>query len=161
YDKTWPQAFYGNQYPSTGAPLAPLGSFTLKGSGNSGVPIAGRYISIPFVPGSGTSKINWLQVQPISDYSYGPARPAEKVYITLSSCRGYSCLPADTDAVSLLRAVCCQRHGSSSIFYSSSLSGFNTSGRPAGQQYYLYVMFADPFDGLTTAENSCLGGNTM
>jgi len=161
YDKTWPQAFYGNQYPSTGAPLAPLGSFTLKGSGNSGVPIAGRYISIPFVPGSGTYKINWLQVQPISDYSYGPARPAEKVYITLSTCRGDFRLPDNNAGDPLLRTACRKIHSSTSIFYSTSTSGFNTCGLQAGQQYYLNVMFADPFDGLTTTENTCLGGNTM
>lgn len=161
YDKPWAQAFFNNQYPSTGAPLAPLGSFTLKSAGNSGVPIAGRYISIPFVPGNGTYKMNWLQVQPIQDYAYGFARPAQSVFMTLSTCRGDFRLPDNSAGDPLLRTACRKIHSSTSIFYSTMNSGFNTCGLQQGQQYYLNVMFADPTDGLTTTENTCLGGNTM
>src|SRR5690606_38676711 len=42
--------FFGNTYPSSGSPLCPVGSFTLKGSSDLGPPIAGRYISVPIVP---------------------------------------------------------------------------------------------------------------
>lgn len=161
YDRTWTQAFFGYQYPSTGAPLAPLGSFTLKSSGNTGLPAAGRYISIPFVPESGVYKINWLQVQPIQDYSYGPARPADFVYMTLSTCRGDFRLPDNGAADPLLHARCRKMHSSTSIFYKTGAPGFNSCGLQAGQQYYLNVMFADPFDGLTTTENTCSAGNSM
>ena len=145
----WQQAFFGNTYPSSGAPLAPVGSFTLRHLDRpSGPPIAGRYIAIPFTPGPGVYRLNWLQAQPIYENGYRIARPAASVTMAISECPG--------DFREALGRACRKVHSSTSIFYSGSTSGFNTCGLQQGKPYYLNVMFAD---GTDPATNTCLGGS--
>lgn len=159
HELAWPLAFYNNEYPSSGSPLAPLGSFTLKSSGNTGPAIAGRYISVPFKPSTGTYLLNWLQAQPIPDYRYGPSRPALLVYATISTCRGDFRLADPSSSDPLLKSACRKISGSTSIYYSGTSTGYNTCAVEVGKQYYMNFLFADPRDGLTTTENTCGGGD--
>lgn len=157
YEKTWPQAFYGNAYPSTGAPLAPVGSFTLKSSGNTGPAIAGKYITVPFTSATGVFKANWLQAQPIHENGYTFSRPAANVYVTISTCRGDFRLPDNGASDPLLKSACRKKSSSTSIFYSGTSFGSSSCAIEVGKQYYINFLFADPWDGLTTTEDTCAG----
>src|SRR5690606_11361634 len=88
HDVAWEDAFYGNPYPTSGAPLAPIGSFTLRGSGDTGPTMLGRYLTIPFVPGAATYQFEWTRAQPIAAHGYGEGRVASALYAVVSRCPG-------------------------------------------------------------------------
>lgn len=160
---TWEEAFYGNSYPSTGSPLAPMGSFTLREPPDNGPPIAGRYLTIPFTPSTGVYLLTWLPVQfiPEHDYIATPdmqTRPAATVYFTVSRCPGDFRLADSASGDPALHRGCRKMSNSGALFYSGTESGFNSCPVEVGEVHYLNVLFADPTDGLTTTENSCGAG---
>lgn len=157
-ERTWPKAFYDNAYPSTGAALAPVGSFTLKTAGNTGPSIAGKYITVPFTPSTGVYKMNWLQAQPIHENGYSYSRVANSVYVTISTCKGDFRLADAASSDPLLKSACRKLSGSTSMFYSGTTFGSTSCAVEVGKQYYLNFLFADPRDGLTATEDTCAGG---
>lgn len=159
---TWEQAFYGHRYPSSGSPLAPMGSFTLRSGSDNGPPIAGRYLSIAFTPSTGVYRLGWLQIQFIPEHGYivtpdGQTRVADNVYFTVSRCPGDFRLPDSASGDPALHQGCRKIRSAGAIFYSEA-SGFNVCPIEVGEPHYLNVLFADPRDGLTTTENTCGAG---
>lgn len=155
-------AFSFPEYPAIGSSLAPTGSFTLRSSTGTdqGPPIVGKWIAIPFTAASGVYFFNWLDPQPIPERAYGPSRAASSVYMTLSTCKGDFRLPDNSASDPLLKAVCRKQAGSATITYSASQFGGLSCPLQMGRQYYLNVLFANPSDGLTPTEHTCLDGKT-
>jgi hypothetical protein len=143
--KSWGQAFYGNTYPSSGASLAPIGSFT------TGRPAAGHVLAIEFTPSTGVYLLNWLAPQPIPEHRYGRSRVPRLVNITISPCPG---------AVSAEHRACNKIASNGSLYYSANRVGYNVCPVVAGRRYYANFLFADPRDGLTPSEHTCMGGET-
>ena len=160
--KTWPQAFYNYQYPLSGGPLAPVGSFTMRSEfPSTGPAIAGRYITIPFTPdGQGTHKLEWALAQPIgSPINYNPARGADRVFVTLSTCMGDFRLENNQSSDPLLWDDCRKSLQQGAIYYAANGSN-NVCQLTTGKTYFVNILFADPTDGLTTTEHTCGGANT-
>src|SRR5690606_28483040 len=62
----WSKMFYGQQFPRTPSFLTPVGSWTLRSSSNSGPPIRGKYLTVPFTPSAGQNyRLSWLNTQAI------------------------------------------------------------------------------------------------
>lgn len=152
HELSWSQAFRGNTYPSSGAPLVPIGSFSLTTAATAvtmGPPIAGKIITIPFTPGRGVYRLSWLAPQPIWEHGYLWARPGTP-YITVSRCPGDVRLPAELDQTS-----CGKYTSNGSLFYSSTRNGSTVCPVVEGEQYYLTFVFENPWDGLNASADSC------
>lgn len=159
----WEEVFYGNSFPviKSGG-LAPVGSFTFRSpSQPSGIPIAGNYISVPFVPAAGTNyKVEWYRAQAITARNYRIARPADSVYVTISPCAGdfrlRSFAVPNTDA---LHPNCRTHTQDGTLFYGTTGGAAQCALQP-GQTYFLNIIFADPGGGLSPVENTCADGSS-
>jgi hypothetical protein len=154
-NKTWVQAW-----------SAPNGSATAvyPNSIGAAVPVGaekGGYTVISFVPGVNEEVgIFFDPVQTAPNIGYGTARPADGMLLALSPCAGdVRGAASGNDADPFLRPGC-------RVFANTGSLTFTTKGNAssnsfvcrlqAGQTYYLNVMAANPADGLSDSEHSCL-----
>lgn len=156
----WPDAFYGNTFPDVDlGGLSPVGSFTFRSSSSpAGIPMAGHYISIPFVPAPDRNyRIGWYRAQAIGSRDYPGGRPAEAAYVTISPCPGDFRAPdlgaPRTDPRS---QVCSEYAQDGNIFYGTTGGGSQCLLEP-GRTYYLNLIFANPFD-LDPTVSTCAEG---
>lgn len=158
---SWQEAFYGNTFPTIDAGgLAPVGSFTFASSPSSpGIAIAGNYIAIPFVPQPNSSyTIKWLGAQAITSRNYRTARPADAVYVTISPCQGdFRLRNSSAPATDPTSNACGSYAFEKNLFY-GTVGGGAQCTLEAGRTYYVNIVFANPFGGLTTTENTCQSG---
>lgn len=149
---TWAQLFTprdGNPVPvyptSNGFPV-PIGANK------------GQYVAASFTPlANQTVNMVWDRAQAKPTEGYSTARPAAGMFISISPCPG-DLRPADATG-GFLANGCRKFQNEGTLIYStmSSLSQSTSSAckLEAGKTYYINVLPANPYDGLTTNEHSC------
>jgi hypothetical protein len=162
--RTWRQLWgWSNDYPigRTGEPY-PIGSYTLNGNRyNPPTDLSGKYITVPFIATGGSYQFNWIQAKPVSAYGYQPARQTDQMYVTLTTCPGDFRLtgsfqftsPDPVNDPTFIRQCRNAVISETSIYYGPE--GFGRCPTIPGKQYYLNIIFANPFDGLDPNENGC------
>jgi hypothetical protein len=154
---TWEQMFLGASFPNTPSYLVPVGSWTLRSLAvaTRGPAIAGRYLTVPFVPSTGRDyRISWLNAQTIMAAGYTNPRAADSVMVSISSCSGDFRRPNTFSTDPDLR-FCRSLSNTGVLSFGTNTSSF--CRLTPGQTYWLNIAFANPAGGLTTTEHTCSG----
>jgi hypothetical protein len=139
--KSWAQCFT----PKDGSPVP-----TYPNSNGFPIPLGalkGEYKICTFVAKPNTTtNMFWDSAQANPGQGYGVARPADSMYIAISTCRGdFRSPPGCSLTAASGTLITSTIHGSSQFYCSLT----------AGVTYHLTVAPVDPRDGLTPGEHTC------
>jgi hypothetical protein len=154
-NKTWVQAWSAPNgtnnatYPDSIGPAVPVGAEK------------GGYTTIAFVPNADEDVgIYFESVQASPTIGYLQARPADGMMLALSPCAGdVRGAASANDADPFLRPGCRRFANGGQLTFTTRTnvaSDFFVCRLQAGQTYYLNVMAANPADGLSNSEHTCL-----
>jgi hypothetical protein len=154
-NKTWVQAWSAPNgssiatYPNSIGPAVPVGAEK------------GGYTVISFVPNENEDVgIFFDNAQANFTIGYSTVRPADGMLLALSPCAGdVRGAASGNNADPFLRPGCRLFANTGSLFFTTKTNASSNSfvcRLQAGQTYYLNVMAADPADGLSDSEHSCL-----
>jgi hypothetical protein len=149
----------------TGLFSAPDGSPLANYPDSMGYPVPvgarrGGITAMPFsptaMPAPWSIALLWDVVQALPAEGYATRQPASGMLFAISRCRGdvrppVAGMPADP----LLGGNCRAFGASGAIYYSAFNVGANLCSLPAGPEYWLNIMPADPGDGLAPGETTC------
>jgi hypothetical protein len=168
--RTWAQVFgtgASSIYPSTPSDFYPVGSWTLAGFANSPpVSLRGKYLSIP-ITGIGTPyQLQWNSAKPV--YGYAPARFANAVYVTISTCAGdfrttgaFQYTSPDPVNDPNFVTQCRSTNTSEALLsHGPATSGALFCPVESGSTYYINIVYANVLDGLSPSETGCANTST-
>lgn len=158
-DKAWNFAFSPPNapgtavYPNSPGQLIPLGA------------PRGGYTAISFVPNANqTVQIAWVEAQAYQGTGYNSPRPVTAMFVGISPCPGdLRMTRAGSEANDVFVQRGCRKVGfEDTVVYSTTTGPHNPDtvcALEAGRTYYINVLAANPDDGLSPGESTCINAN--